>query len=298
MEQSPTPQSHALLAQDFTAITERLQQATVQVRAGRRGGGSGVIWDGDGLIVTNAHVVGDTRPTVELWDGRKFSADVLAVDTGRDLASLHIAASNLPAPAIADSSTLRVGQLVMAVGNPLGLSGALTVGIVHAIAPEPGHGQGSWIQADVRLAPGNSGGPLADVLGRVTGINSMVAGGLGLAVPSNAVKRFLSHGTTRAFLGVTTQPVQVPLEGRSAFGLLILATQPESPAEIGGLFVGDILIGSGGRAFGDAHDLGVVLGDAGAGATLSLDILRGGRYTRVDIVTGAVPDTEPRDEAA
>ncbi len=121
-----------------------------------------------------------------------------------------------------DSESLRVGQLVLAVGHPLGIKGALTTGIIHAINRAGQGGQQKWVQADLRLAPGNSGGPLANAWGQVIGINSMVAGGLALAVPSNAVERFLGATGRRAYLGVTTQPVQVKLQGTPALGLLTL----------------------------------------------------------------------------
>src|SRR5581483_6524418 len=116
--------------------------------------------------------------------------DVL--DRRRDLALLRIPASGLPEAALGDSTRLRPGELVIAIGNPLGFIGALTAGVVHAVGPLPGLGPRKWIQAGVRLAPGNSGGPLADASGTVVGVNTMVAGRLGLAVPSNEVTRLLS----------------------------------------------------------------------------------------------------------
>jgi serine protease Do len=177
---------------DFGEVAERLRRSTVQVSAGGRGAGSGVIWAADGLIVTNAHVVRSDRPRVELWDGREFEAEVAASDTRRDLASIRIAAGGLPAATAGDSSALRPGELVLAVGNPFGFIGALTTGVVHALGPLRGLGRQTWVQAAVRLAPGNSGGPLADASGRVIGLNTMIAaGGLALAVPSNAVADFL-----------------------------------------------------------------------------------------------------------
>jgi len=207
------------------------------------GAGSGVIWRDDGLIVTNAHVARGPGATVELADGRAFPAEVVARDRQRDLAALQIQANDLPAATILDSDTLRVGQLVMAVGNPLGMVGAMTMGIIHSIAPAEGRGRGAWIQADVSLLPGNSGGPLADAGGRVVGINSMVAGELGLAVPSNAVQRFLGYGGQRPQLGVVMQPVLVPVNGQRVGGMLVLEVTPDSPAEAAGMIVGDNLTG-------------------------------------------------------
>jgi len=187
------------LTDAFIEITARLRRATVRVRghgepSGQHGGGSGVIWQPDGLIITNAHVARGPRASVELADGRTLVATVTARDDRRDLAALTVDATGLPAAVIGDSDALRVGALVLAVGNPLGLAGALTMGVVHAALPDGPRGHG-WVRADVRLAPGNSGGPLADAAGRVIGINSMIAGGLALAVPSNTVARFLRGST-------------------------------------------------------------------------------------------------------
>lgn len=171
------------------SLAARLARVTVEVRGRGRGVsrgasvGSGVIWHPDGLILTNAHVArGDV--SVALWDGRDYPARLVARDTGRDLAALVIHAADLPAAEIGDSSALRVGELVLAVGNPLGLVRALSAGLVHAADRR-------LIQADLRLAPGNSGGPLADARGRVVGLNAMIVGGLAVAVPSREAQRFV-----------------------------------------------------------------------------------------------------------
>jgi serine protease Do len=173
----------------FVELAERLRAATVQVARG----GSGVIWSSDGLIVTNAHVAREKRMEVVLSDGRRREAALVARDAQRDLAALRAEGAGLKPPEIGNSERLRVGQLVMAVGNPLGIRGAVTTGIIHAIGPLRVRGQ-DWIQADVSLEPGNSGGLLADAEGRVIGINTMIFAGLALAVPVNAVARFLSAG--------------------------------------------------------------------------------------------------------
>lgn len=283
-------QAHARLTQEFTATAELLRRSTVQVRSGRMGGGSGVIWQPDGLVITNAHVARGPKAEVELWDGRTFEADVVASDQQRDLAALTFEAEGLPAAPIGDSDALRVGQLVVAMGNPLGLVGALTVGIVHAIAPVRRQEQ-TWVQADVHLAPGNSGGPLADVLGNVLGVNAMVAGGLGLAVPSNDVRRFLQGREARPHLGVVLQPVLVPVDDEQVAGMLILETHPGSPADAAGLILGDILIGANNNLFGEPADLSNALYTIGAGGTIRLEILRGGtRLTRDAVVTLHTPE--------
>jgi serine protease Do len=286
------------VAERLAETAELLRRSTVHVRLGRMGGGSGVIWRPDGLIITNAHVARGPRAEIELSDGRTFDGEVTHHDPQRDLAALRVEASDLPAAPIGDSDTLRVGQLVAAVGNPLGLSGALTLGIIHAVAPAEGHGRQSWVQADVHLAPGNSGGPLADVHGRVVGINSMVAGGLGLAVPSNAVQRFLGAGGVRPRLGVILQPVVIPSgTGSTIDGLLVLEVVPEGPADRAGLWVGDILIGTDGALFGGPQGLAGAIDAAASGDALRLDAVRGGERRRVTVSLRDDPRTHSGEAA-
>jgi serine protease Do len=186
------------LNDELANVTAALSRSTVKVQNGRFGGGAGVIWQADGVIITNAHVVRGDRARVQLADGRVFDAVCTSRDRLQDLAVLKIDATDLPAAPIGNSDALRVGQLVLAVGNPLGVTGALTTGIIHAVAPT-GKPQ-KWIQADIRLTSGNSGGALADVQGNIIGINTAIAGGLGLAIPSNTVEHFLQRGTTRPYL--------------------------------------------------------------------------------------------------
>jgi len=213
-------------------------------------------------------VARDSDAKVALWDGSTHEATLVHHDARRDLASLKIEASGLPAATPGDSSALRVGELVIAVGNPFGFIGALTTGVVHSLPNRQ-----RWVAADVRLAPGNSGGPLADAQGRVIGINTMIAGGLALAVPSNAVGEFLSGRAARGpVLGVTLQPV--PLRS-GAVGYLLIKVDPNSAAESGSLMIGDVLIGAGGRPFSSFDDLGAAL-ESGA-ETLDVQFLRGDR---------------------
>ena len=246
----------------FGEVAERLRRSTVHISSGGRGHGSGIILNSGvqsagkpgAVIVTNAHVAVVGQPAVTLWDGRSFQARIDALDRRRDLALLRIPASDLPAAALGDSNRLRPGELVIAIGNPLGFIGALTAGIVHAVGPLPGLGPRKWIQAGVRLAPGNSGGPLADAAGTVVGVNTMVAGRLGLAVPSSEVTRMLS-GNQPQVLGVTLQPVPLTIEGRERFGLRIVEILPDSAASRASLLPGDILVGIGGSPLGSLDDL-------------------------------------------
>ena len=174
-------------------VGELLRRSTVQIRGTsprRESAGSGVIWDSEGTIITNAHVLGKGTHLVELWDGRSLPAEIKTRDDQRDLAKLKLATIGLPAAAFR-SQPVRPGELVVAVGNPLGFTGALTTGIVHAAGPFSGLGRRPWVQAAIRLAPGNSGGPLADAAGQLVGINTMiVSGGIALAVPSTTVEQW------------------------------------------------------------------------------------------------------------
>jgi serine protease Do len=279
----------------FGEIAENLRRSTVLVHAGPRGNGSGVIWSSDGVIVTNAHVARRaqlrTQLGVQLWDARELDATLVSSDPVRDIAMLRVNAKNLPAASAADSSRVRPGELAIAIGNPLGFVGALTTGVIHAVGPLPGLGPQSWVQAGVRLASGNSGGPLADAAGRVIGINTMVAGRLALAIPSNAVSDFVSgaHANREGndgWLGVTLYPVEVPRSGNRAakvFGLVVLEVEPGSPAARGSILPGDILLGTEGKPFGLLEDLSRALRGEGP-RLLRLEFLRGD-YTRIRHVT-------------
>ena len=170
-------------------VADRLRQVTVEIQSAD-GGGAGILWAPD-LIVTNAHVARALRVRVGLADDRHVEAHLVGADRRADLALLRMPRSGVAPAALADSDALRVGDLVVALGHPLGLRRTLTAGVVHALTPAPPGGR-RWIHADVRLAPGNSGGPLADTTGRVVGINTMIAGGLALAIPINDARRFVA----------------------------------------------------------------------------------------------------------
>jgi len=269
----------------FGEIAEHLRRPTVLIHSGGRGSGSGVIWSSDGVVVTNAHVVRGSRVNVQLWDGRQFEAAVRSRDPRRDLAQLRIDATNLPAADIADSSEARPGELVIAIGNPMGFVGALATGVIHALGPLRGLGRQTWVQADVRLAPGNSGGPLANAHGRIVGVNTMVAGRLALAIPSNAVRDFLSAGPTDVWLGVTVHPALIPRSagGAKTFGLVILEVEPGGPADLASLLPGDILIGAEEKSFTAIEDLAQAL-QGGSPRVLRIEFLRGD-YSKIRRVT-------------
>jgi serine protease Do len=228
---------NAMFDDAAATVAESLQRSTVTVRNGRHSAGSGVVWSDDGLIITNAHVATRHSARIELHDGRSFEGKVVERDARADLAAFRIDTRDLDAVSVRDSATLRVGEIVVAVGNPFGLSGAVTSGVVHS---PPGR----WVSADVRLAPGNSGGPLADALGRVVGVNSMVvAGAIAFAVSSNTVQRFLEETMVQPFrLGVMLAPVTTIADGRDFSGYVILDVQSGSAASDIGLLIGDVLV--------------------------------------------------------
>jgi len=180
---------------------ERLRASVVGIANGRRGrraaGGAAIAWSGD-LFVTSAHVVTGPHATIVTPDGRALPGEVVRRDAERDIAVVRAAGAGVPAAVAGDPYALRSGSLVFAVGHPFGVRDAVSVGVLQAVCPLPRgyglNGQGSlvWIQADVRLAPGNSGGPLADAQGRVIGVAAMVVSGVALAVPAPEVERLLS----------------------------------------------------------------------------------------------------------
>ena len=180
-------------------VAERLRRSTVSIAVpGAHSAGSGIVLTSLGHIVTNAHVVRGRHPEVETWDGRRFPGRLVALARRHDLALIKIDTLGLPAATLRDSSTVRTGEIVLAVGNPLGFSGAVSSGVVYTTGPMKGLGGNNWVQAQVRLAPGNSGGPLADARGEVIGVNTMIAHGLALAIPSNVAAEFLRLSQRKA----------------------------------------------------------------------------------------------------
>ena len=290
---------------ELDAIARDLRSVTVSVRSaparrggrGQRGGssagqGAGIIWSLDGTLVTNAHVAVADSAAISLSDGRETIARVVARDPRRDLAVLRIEAGSLSGPALRAAtlgtpSALRPGEMVLALGHPFGVEHALAMGVVHA-APNPGRSQ--FIAADIRLAPGNSGGPLADASGRIVGVNSMIVGGLGVAISVDAVREMLGSAAPRPTLGVQLRPVRVrrPAGGTdSSIAFVVLSLDPQGVAARAGIIQGDVLLGHAGRPFSARADLGALLRDAGAGTALRLDVGRGGRTFTCEVIVGA-----------
>jgi serine protease Do len=269
----------------------RVQPSVVQVRSAGRGGGAGVIWHANGatLILTNNHVVADRddRLQVQLTDGRTFDTTISARNPSLDLALLTAAADDLPAAPIGDSSRLRVGELVFAIGHPWGQRGVVTAGIVSGLGAIPIAGNGrtaQYIRTDVRLAPGNSGGPLLNAEGAVVGINAMIFGGdLSVAIPSHVASAWIAGlPGRRVFLGVQVQAVELPAsvrQGRWAeqvAGLLVVGVEPGGPADRAGVLVGDVLLAAAGAAVEDPGVLRDILAQHDTAEPLQLDLLRGG----------------------
>ena len=247
------------MSADITAalneLAAALRESTVAVRVGRSGAGAGVVWSADGAIVTNAHVAARSEAEVVFADGRTFAARVERRDVQRDLALLRVDAAGLQAVAVRDPATLRVGELLVAFGHPMGVANALTMGIAHT---EFVAGNRRFVSADVRLAPGNSGGPLADVEGRVVGINSITVGGdLALAVPSDDVERFLGRARPDARLGVRLAAAQLP-DHQHAF--VVTEVEPASRAERAGVRFGDVLLARDANRLHSATTLNVLRG--------------------------------------
>jgi serine protease Do len=184
----------------MSSLALLVRSYTVALAAGSRRGshaGTGVVWHPDGLVVTNAHVATRGHYSVTLPSGDRVDGDVIARDPKADLAALTIPVRGLPAAPLGEAAALRPGSLVLALGHPLGVANALALGIVHHVVRDSA-GDARWIAADIRLAPGNSGGPLVDASGRLVGINAMIVSGLGAAIPVDVVAKFLNATVGRS----------------------------------------------------------------------------------------------------
>jgi serine protease Do len=182
-----------------SALVERVRQSTVELRSGPRQLGAGIAW-GDDLVLTNAHVATDDRPEVTTARGTTRAARLIARDPARDLALIRVSGLNLAPVSLGRADRLRSGMLVFAVGHPLGVVGALSAGVVHAVGTAPSRlvppgpaQQFHWLQLDLDVAPGNSGGPVLDAAGEVVGLTTMISAGLTLAVPGEEALRWATR---------------------------------------------------------------------------------------------------------
>jgi S1-C subfamily serine protease len=274
-------------------------------RDGGRGGGEGlgsaVVFTGDGFLLTNAHVVGKAQGGTALFsDGTSAPFTVVGADPLSDLAVVRAGGPTPPPAELGEADRLVVGQLVVAVGSPLGLAGSVTAGVVSAVGRSLPTRSGSAarlvedvIQTDAALNPGNSGGALADAHSRVVGINTAVAGvGLGLAVPVNATTRriisaLMQYGRVRrAYLGIVSVPAPLPAALQERFerpnGLRVVEVVAGGPADRAGLRAGDLLISAGGRPVQKAQDLQRLMFSEAIGQPLAITVMRNGAL--VDVI--------------
>jgi S1-C subfamily serine protease len=307
-------------------VTEVLRQNWFFQIVPERGSGSGFVIRDDGLILTNAHVVSGRAPRVQvtLPDKTRYTAEVLDKDTNNDLALIKInPKKQIVHLTLGDSGNLKVGQKVLAIGNPFGLEGTLTTGIVSSlgrtIQDDNGRELEGMIQTDAAINPGNSGGPLLDSQGNVIGINTAIYGpggniGIGFAMPINKAKAMLEqfksgrrHG--RPYLGVRyaaisgdlAEAIDLPPDG----GLLVFAVEHGSPAQKAGLrgatsavivgnqeipVGGDLIMAADGTAMDDREALGRVMRRKQAGDVLELTVFRGGRIIKVKVTLGAAEE--------
>ena len=287
--------SHAVVS-----VVEKAGPAVVGVAAGR-GGGSGVLFAPDGYLLTNAHVAGKARRMrVTMNDGSEHDADVVGADPATDLAVLHIDGTHLPAAELGASARLRVGQLVVAIGNPLGFSFTVSAGVVSALGrtlrAQDGRLMDAIIQTDVAMNPGNSGGPLVDSGGRVVGINTAVimgAQGIGFAVPIDTARwvlgELMQHGRVRrGVLGLAaqTRPIDRRLARHHGLsqrtGVEVSEVVRGKPAENAGLRSGDIIVSLDGAVVESVDQVHKLLGASSIGRELKARVLRAAQM--IDVV--------------
>ncbi len=305
-DQSPLDAYSQVVAGVAAHLTGKVASLRVPVSrsrgpAPRRGGeslGSGVVYTSDGFLLTNAHVVGSSQSgTASFADGSSAPFTVVGADPLSDLAVLRASGSTPPPAELGEADQLVVGQLVVAVGNPLGLAGSVTAGVVSALGrslPTPGGRLvEDVIQTDAALNPGNSGGALADSQARVVGINTAVAGvGLGMAVPINATTRriistLMRDGKVRrAYLGLVSMPGPLPAPLQERFGrktgLRVSQVVSGSPADRAGLRTGDLLLTAAGKPVEKAQDLQRLMFADAIGKPFPITVMRNGAL--VDVI--------------
>jgi serine protease Do len=321
---APVPPELGRINDLLADLAERLQPGLVYVRVQRatpprdepardepgeprRSTGSGFVIDPSGLIVTNAHVVESAgQIQVRLADGRRFPATLVGRDNRVDLALLKIeGASRLTVLPLGDSNKLRVGELVLALGNPFGLEQSVSFGIVSRkgaplTVAAPGF---DFIQTDAAINPGNSGGPLVSVSGEVVGVNTMAArnGSIGFAIPSNLVKMLLPQLATKGrvdwgWLGVAIAEVTEDDLGRLKLtepkGVLVRSVMPGEPADKGGVRADDVILGIDGTRLESTRDLQRVVSSTPVGKKVRVVLLREGRETELEVTIGLYQERE------
>ena len=319
----PRPQDAEALdaySRTVVGVSERLAPSVASLRVQRRtwggrmpaGAGSGVVLTHDGFILTSAHVVSgaDGGGRAAFTDGRELRFSVAGRDPLSDLAIVRAEDGDLTPTELGDADALRVGQLVVAIGNPHGLEGSVTAGVVSALGRALPARSGrrariidNVIQTDAALNPGNSGGALANGSGRVVGVNTAVAGvGLGLAVPINDATRriigaLMSEGRVRrAYLGIAGGPRPLPPRARALFdrrvGVEVVEVVSGSPAERGGVREGDLIVEVHGRAIESASDLQQMMVAEMIGRPLGARVWRSGSELELEVVPAELSDRD------
>ena len=335
---SPTGTHQAVTIDESSAVIDvaaKAGPAVVQITASgtstdqlggtipESGVGSGIIFDAGGWILTNRHVVqtssGKTASqlSVQLKDGRTFTGTVYGIDTLTDLAIVRIEAQNLPAATLGSSSDLKVGELAVAIGSPLGTyTNSVTSGIVSAtgrtVVVSTGTSLHDLIQTDAAINPGNSGGPLLDAAGNVIGINTAVAegsNGIGFAIPIDIAKPIMSQALAgqqlaRPYIGIRYQEIDVQVEtekhltvdhgaligpGTDSSGAATPAVEPGSPADKAGLKDGDVITAIEDQEIDQQHPLDATLAEYAPGQTIHVHILRGGQQLTIAVTLGTRP---------
>jgi len=297
-------------------VADALRPAVVNLRAGRGrsgGSGSGILFTPDGFLLTNNHVIqGEERVRIRLNDGRELAGRVVGADPWTDLAVVQADEGNLPHAPLGDSTKLRVGQLVVAIGSPFGFESTLTAGVVSALGRTlrsiTGHLVDNVIQTDAALNPGNSGGPLVDSRGLVIGINTAIihpAQGICFAIPINMAKdilpQLLQHGrVVRGYLGLHARTVPIPQHYVRQFalaqksGVEVLAVEENAPADQAGILEDDVLLSLGEQPTASVDDLHKLLTQLPVGIPASVVFLRGERRLERFVVPTDYPNPAPR----
>jgi serine protease Do len=325
--QAPSSSSQAARRTPVVAVAEKVSPAVVNVSAEATvreadpffgmffGGGerrtqslgSGLIIDANGIVVTNAHVIeGASRIVVTTLDGRELDADVLGSDRDADLAVLKVKARGLPAVPLGRSSDLMIGETVVAIGNPFGLSHTVTSGVLSAVGRTVPSERSArvftdFLQIDASINPGNSGGPLVNILGEVIGVNTAIiqgANGIGFAIPADRARRvvddLLRFGELRPlWTGARLMTVDAELAQRSGLpvrrGALVLKVYPDSPAAAAGLHENDVIVALSGHPVTAREDVATALYTAPSGTPVELEIRRGDRTVKVSLRAAQPP---------
>ena len=292
------------LSDDLAGVVESAGKSVVRVEARRRHPANGIVWSDDGLVVTANHVVeSDNEIVVGMPDGKTVKASLVGRDPTTDITVLRAEASGLTTPTIDSTDGPRVGNIVLVLGRP-GQSVLATMGIVSAVGEAWRTGAGgrinSYLQTDVVMYPGFSGGPLVDARGQVLGLStSGLTRGASVAIPtrtlSSVVQVLLEHGRIRrGYLGIGAQPVRLSATVAKAIGqetgLLLVSVEPEAPAEQAGLAIGDTIIAVDGQAVRHLDELLSALGGDRIGDSIRVQIVRGGETQEVSATAGERPE--------